>query len=554
MKMISQNASPWTGRTPAPLVFEAIIALFVAVLVFGRQIGFFLIEENRYFYLWQWQDNLALMLDVLLLASALFGVSLVPRATGWSWASRAYNALFLLVLAVAALTLVPRRFVWVFAGGSVPGMLIWLAVAGVIGFEALRPGTRLVEVARRGCLIFSPLVVILGVQLAMRATWSTDTETGLGVRVPIPRQAASTRARTPIFVFVFDEWSYKRTTNDGAFLPEFASMRALSEQSFNFRQAWSYSTRSMHSLPAILFQTDQRIQVGAGQTYWDQGGRRTPTSEVPSLFRRPRELGYFTALQGFYLPYGRMLGGQVDYARSQVVFPKGEELGDRMALTAARNLVWWNDPFTAAGRGRLEAQLQSRRWYEMSNRLLDESLRLIDESPKGTIAFFHWSLPHGPFVFNPDGSYHGPYPRGNIIAGLHGTVDDYRRHLLYQDRVIGRLVEHFKGSGKYDDALLIFTADHSWRPDPLEEEENWKIDPSRRRVPLLVKVPGQTSARIIDKTVYNNFHLKVFIDHALRGDASVDRMEAVIGNLKDVPTPTGKNTTIPEDVGEDLAS
>ena len=154
--------------------------------------------------------------------------------------------------------------------------------------------------------------------------------------------------------------------------------------------------------------------------------------------------------------------------------------------------------------------------------MIDESLRLIDECPPNTFAIFHWPLPHGPFVLNEDGSYNGPYPSGNLIDGLHGPhaqLEDYQRHLKLHDNVLGQIVAHLKASGKYDDALLIFTSDHSWRPDPMERYTNWVVDPSRRQVPLLIKMPGQRAPRIITKTIYNNLHLRPIVEAVLREGA-----------------------------------
>jgi sulfatase-like protein len=535
------------------LLTKATIAIFVAVLVFARQIGFFLVEENRYFYLWQWQDALAMFLDVAILAIVVLAGSVVLRALGWDRLRRVYNHLFLVVLAGAGMTLLPDRtqkYLGVNSPDSFKLNLIWLAIAFVVGFSLGYPRSRLVEIGKGFCLVFSPIILILAYQSATTATWSTAAETDPQISPPIPSETKAATPQTPIFIFVFDEWSYDRTTHDGRFDPEFVNMQALGDESFNFRQAWSFSSRSMHSLPALIYQNDKRIEIGAGLTFWKETKDKpsVPTPQVPSIFSQPKDLKYFTALQGIYLPYKRILGDQLDYCRSQVVLPKGDRLLERMAITAIRNMSWWTDRLTWGVRGRLEAKLQSERWYVLSNRLLDESLRLIDRSPKGTIAFFHWSLPHGPFVFNPDGSYHGQYPRGGMLAGLGGaSVEDYRRHLLYQDVVIGRLIEHLKASGKYDEALLIFTSDHSWRPDPLYPEPNWKIDPARRRVPLLVKFPGQKQGQVIDKTIYNNIHLKTFISHALLGTASAERMAKVIRELKDVPTPTGMTTVLPED-------
>ena len=122
----------------------------------------------------------------------------------------------------------------------------------------------------------------------------------------------------------------------------------------------------------------------------------------------------------------------------------------------------------------------------------------------------------------------------------------YERHLQYHDAVVGQLIAHLKAAGKFDRALLIVTSDHSWRGDPLEPSENWKIDPIMRRVPLLIKLPNEQAARIVDKTVYNNLHLGPIVEAILRGDTlTEDDGVALFNQLEEVPTPTGKNSVRP---------
>ncbi|HWK11079.1 MAG TPA: sulfatase-like hydrolase/transferase, partial [Vicinamibacterales bacterium] len=121
------------------------------------------------------------------------------------------------------------------------------------------------------------------------------------------------------------------------------------------------------------------------------------------------------------------------------------------------------------------------------------------------------------------------------------------------DSVIGQLIDHLRSSGKFDDALVIMTSDHSWRPDPMEPIANWTIDPSRRRVPLYIKLPHQQQGQLISKTVYNNLSLRPIIETVLRNGQLTDaQIRTLIDGLEQLPTPTGKNSVRPGSKDSDL--
>ncbi|MBI3415028.1 MAG: sulfatase-like hydrolase/transferase [Verrucomicrobia bacterium] len=531
------------------LVQKAIVALVVALLTFAKQIAFWLIDENRYYYLWQANDALALVLDVILLAVLALGASEILRALKADLPRKIFNHLFLIVFANGALTLFPARFLphddmtirlqagWV---------IIWLGVFSVTAYSFWKPRLQLVRRAANVCIVFSPLVPILFFQLLSTQPWSTPQESDPALRPTIPQSVQSAAGKHPIFVFVFDEWSYRRSFKDGALVPELVNLRRLREESFDFQRTWSFSSRTLHSLPAMVFQNDQRLDIGKRAAFFEMDGKKTAAKNFPSIFKSAKEAGYVTAMQGFYLPYATMLGNQVDYCRTFAVFPRIEGLPGRMVEKLITNLDKLTDPFTDHVRRVLIARLHSERWFNINRWLRDESFRLLDESPRNTFAFFHWPLPHGPFVLNEDGSYHGPYPKGELLAGLRGTAEDYHRHLIYMDRLIGEIVERLKASGKYDDAMIVVTGDHSWRSDPDEVVKNWKADLRYRKVPLFIKFPGQKSAHVIDKTVYNNLALKPLIDFVLRGKVDEQSAAEAIKQLENLPTPSGINSKRPK--------
>ena len=131
-------------------------------------------------------------------------------------------------------------------------------------------------------------------------------------------------------------------------------------------------------------------------------------------------------------------------------------------------------------------------------------IRSIQASRRPTFWMKHALLPHGPWVYLPDGKRSRP-EGPELLPGMQtipGFYDDYLRHhneqrqllqLGFADRMLGRLVARLKREGMYDDTLIVVTADHGFA---------WKVGVETRRsvdesnvdelgpVPLIVKPPG----------------------------------------------------------------
>ena len=167
----------------------------------------------------------------------------------------------------------------------------------------------------------------------------------------------------------------------------------------------------------------------------------------------------------------------------------------------ARNRLWRN---TEGGRQRNERNAE-----------FDRFLTTIDGSKESRFYFLHTMLPHMPFEYVPSGrqysaaDYQGTLKHGERLferasAGFADAVQ--QRHLLqvgFVDQLLGRLLDHLKAQGIYDEALIIITADHgaSYRegmPRRNFQEENAA---DIILIPLLVKVPGQESGILSDRPV-----------------------------------------------------
>jgi len=163
----------------------------------------------------------------------------------------------------------------------------------------------------------------------------------------------------------------------------------------------------------------------------------------------------------------------------------------------------------------------SSKKLETSNKILEEILWQLEHSSSNTFAFFHLPLPHWPYVFNPDGTYFGS--EGDDYRGP-GDEAGYTRHLKYLDKIIGKIVTTLKESGKFDNSMIIFTSDHASKAEtPFPE--------LRAHVPLIIKLPEQENAYVIDKQIQNNQLLPI-IDSVMRGNRDEAKIYGLISDAK----------------------
>ena len=85
------------------------------------------------------------------------------------------------------------------------------------------------------------------------------------------------------------------------------------------------------------------------------------------------------------------------------------------------------------------------------------------------------------------------------MAKMHAAYDGT---VAYMDDVVGRLLERFAGEPWYDQSLIIITADHGEQLGEQNRIEHGNgLDHGATSIPLIVKFPGQTTARDVHAPV-----------------------------------------------------
>jgi hypothetical protein len=129
--------------------------------------------------------------------------------------------------------------------------------------------------------------------------------------------------------------------------------------------------------------------------------------------------------------------------------------------------------------------------------------------PRPTLHFLHLLLPHGPWYTLPSGRQYGNAPTDGLDGDEWGddprlVAQAHQRHLLqvaYTDRLLGRLLRRLDDAGLYERSLVVVAADHG--ASFVHDGRRRHVTPSNladvARVPLFVKLPGQTHGRIDDR-------------------------------------------------------
>ena len=488
-----------------------LVAQFVVFLHFGGQVRFLNSPANRYYFFWGTHHAVAHALDLLLLGVAIAAASValesIARRLGWTVAWRLLQHVLPVALVSGLLCTFPT-----FSQLHHPTLtkLIWLAAMAVVGYSFARAGSRLVRYAHSACLLFSPITFIAIAQMFLWTRWYEPPRTVGTVR-------AASAPTTPVFVFFFDAWSAPRSLDGDEFRPILPHLRELARQAVVFPHALTGGDETHVSIPRFLYQTERRIRRRRGRLHWVDGDTWTPTDETPSLFQAARDAGYNTYMVGWGVPYQRLLGGQVDTCHAYRVAPRGETVGEEMLYALIRNMQFWTDPVSQRLARELDPLWRYPYLRRYTRRCEKATTDILTGCPSNSFAVFHWFLPHHPYIWTEEGEYRLPDDGPE--------APQYERSLKCLDGHIGRLVARLRAEGKFDDALLLLTGDHTWRRDTeprITGMSHWML-----RSPLVIKLPGQTQPAVI-RDEFRMTRLKPFFDAVLAGERSAERLLQVL--------------------------
>jgi hypothetical protein len=130
-----------------------------------------------------------------------------------------------------------------------------------------------------------------------------------------------------------------------------------------------------------------------------------------------------------------------------------------------------------------------------------------------TFNFLHILLPHAGYQYLPSGrEYFISWPLNE--QKIRGRWSDeealveagYLQYMLqvgYLDSMIGNLIAKLTAAGRYDEYLLIITADHGVTIEPGKDHRELTADSAAAilQIPMFIKLPGQTVGRVSERPV-----------------------------------------------------
>lgn len=468
------NADTGTVPLPHPLkqkIKDALVAVSLSNLIFLRPTFDLLFDSDRFYdrFLLTNTDLLALLCNIFCGAAVIW--------LGLRAARRFRNAWVQLILHLAffSLFLIPADFIRTkFYGVPDYRMLMFfkqplVILGGMVLFALVLWQHRRLAVAVAGLLgIMSAfaLVVLIKIVLLMAGVAHIQ-QCDPGTLAPLLPVHPD---RPRVVWMIFDETDYRLVFEQrpaGLELPQFDR---LAQETLRADHAYPPADATQYSMPqAILGRRAAVERAGCDMsvTLFDTGETTTFTS-LPNVFSAARQLGYNTAALGWFIPYDRLLSGQLNFCQWYPWPP----------FESARA-----DTFGRAFRNQLTSLAWPFHMREVYADLCQDSMRtalaLSTNSTYG-LTLLHVPPPHRP------GIYSAAKHRISIwdtIFGMSGS-QGYFNNLALADYELGEIRRNMEAAGLWDNTWIIVSADHSWRSSP-------DFDGQRDyRVPFFVKPPG----------------------------------------------------------------
>jgi hypothetical protein len=221
------------------------------------------------------------------------------------------------------------------------------------------------------------------------------------------------------------------------------------------------------SLPALTIGREVRgaQPTGAGELSFNGSTR---WSEAETVFSRARTLGHSTALVGWFHPYDRVLGDDLDRCEWYAYPPFEQERGNTLSEAAVNQLC------------SVFSQFQQRRLHIKNFKASQAaSLNFLTNSPAG-LTLLHLPVPHHPGIYDPK--------RGRLTAWKYSRNREYLDNLILADQLFGNLRRAMEQNGSWDKTWVILSSDHWWR------EAAHYYGTTDYRIPFIVKAPGQNQS------------------------------------------------------------
>ncbi len=321
-----------------------------------------------------------------------------------------------------------------------------------------------------------------------------------------PFQERAATAQIPgsprVVWIIFDEMDYRLSFPERPKTLLLPAFDRLSAGAVHLTHALPPANWTGGSVPALLHGATIRElrPMGPGRAeiaYSDSAGPG-PWNSSQTIFSTARQLGYNSAVVGWYLPYCRVLNDDLSVcdwtAMSNQMNSTGGQfreilLNQNRSLFETSLLSPFGQSLTIKGHiDTVQANLQHA--------------RQAVSDPRLGLVFLHFPVPHPPPVYD-------RFRQTMTISNspLSGYIDS----LALADRILGQLREAMERCGLWEKTTVLVTADHSFRASAALDG---KYDP---RIPYVLKLPGESRGEQYDE-VFPTVRTRSLLTAILQGE------------------------------------
>ncbi len=515
------------GHPVRRMVKDAVLAISLANLcligawrrlLYNPDVMFFLTDLPR------WQDYAAALCDTLLLAALFFFAATLLRK--WQagrflpWARVAFLLFFLFALNETRLMLLgPARWNLPERMGTTAFFALLALAGGLLVFALARWSDRFIRLASMTVGVLAPFALI---NLA-QASWLLVQTSCVIASVAGPAKATGGAPLASRVVWIiFDEMDYRAAFGErlpSVTLPEFDRLRG---QSLFATDAWPPAGATIYSLPSLIAGKTVSVvkKTSPSELTLTFAGtnERVRWSTQPSIFSRARSYGGRTALVGWHIPYGRMIGNDLDkcswYTPTVAAHNFNLTFGGSML-----GIIWEIGKHIPLLRTALNkyapppAEESNLRVLslELWRRIQRDAIAVATDPNLSLTLIHHWA-PHLPGIFD------------RRKKEFSVTGGNYFDNLVLADRTLGELRRNMEQAGLWDKTTVLVSSDHRFRPhlfqkDPMftAEEASFAAGKPDNRVPFILKLAG-TSAGAVYTNRFNTIITHDLLLAILHGD------------------------------------
>ena len=278
----------------------------------------------------------------------------------------------------------------------------------------------------------------------------------------------------PVVWVILDEWDYDLTyqRTDPAVFREFDRLR---NQSVFLEHVQAAGRVTLTAIPGLLMgRTVREYRAADAWTARFVSAGATESFPGPrTIFDTAAQFGYRSHIVGWYHPYCRIFGQQVDscYGDTRLsIIHAGESAFERAGAFLRESIEL--EIFPIGGAANVALRQMAR-----VDPMVHQAATAASQTGR-SLSFLHLPVPHGPF-FKLDA--------GGQMIPLRSGVDRYVFGLQAADRALGSLRTAMERSGAWDEALVVVTSDHPYR---YQMEGGY----GNGHIPMMIKFPHQSAA------------------------------------------------------------